>query len=261
VDEFSHAQGIPGVCGVDTRGITRIIRENGVMNAKITSCPDSVDFSEIKSYKITGSVEAVSSKDEKIFPAVLEKKYSVVLLDYGAKKNIVNELRKRGCEVRLMPYDTPAERILSLGVDGVMLSNGPGDPADNKTCIKEIGTLLGKLPVFGICLGHQLLALAAGGKTEKLKYGHRGVNQPVKNLETGRVYISSQNHGYTVMPDGLEALGGHISYINANDGTVEGVEYPDINAFSVQFHPEACSGPKDSVFLFDTFIRRMGGHK
>ena len=141
-----------------------------------------------------------------------------------------------------------------------MLSNGPGDPAENTQCIDELKKLIGKKPIFGICLGHQLLALAMGAKTEKLKYGHRGVNQPVKDLETGRTYISSQNHGYAVINDAVEACGGVISYINANDGTNEGIDYPGKNAFSVQFHPEACSGPHDTRFLFDRFIEMMGGN-
>lgn len=257
VDEFLKSEGVPGVFGVDTRGLTRIIRENGVMNAKITSDPDKVDLSEIRVYRIMGAVAAVSAKAETVLPAAAEKKYAVALLDYGAKRNIVRELQKRGCEVTVLPCGTPAGRILSGGFDGLMLSNGPGDPADNVRCVKELKYLLGKLPIFGICLGHQLLALAAGGRTEKLKYGHRGVNQPVRELETGRVYITSQNHGYTVVPDGLEAAGGRVSYVNANDGTVEGVDYPGSNAFSVQFHPEGCSGPKDSEHLFDKFIGRM----
>ena len=180
-------------------------------------------------------------------------------MDFGAKKNIVRELNKRGCNVAVMPYNTKAEDILKLGVDGIMLSNGPGDPSENTEIVEELKKLIGKVPMFGICLGHQLLALAMGGKTTKLKYGHRGVNQPVKNLETGRTYISSQNHGYAVVNETIEAAGGKVSYTNANDGTCEGVDYEDKKAFSVQFHPEACSGPHDTRFIFDKFIDMMGG--
>ena len=151
--------------------------------------------------------------------------------------------------------------MLKLNPDGIMLSNGPGDPSDNADCINELKKLIGKKPIFGICLGHQLLALAMGAKTTKLKYGHRGVNQPVKCIETGRTYISSQNHGYAVLNDEIEKCGGIISYINANDGTNEGADYPNKNAFSVQFHPEACDGPHDTRFLFNKFIKMMGGNE
>ena len=150
---------------------------------------------------------------------------------------------------------------MKLGVDGIMLSNGPGDPAENTEVVEELKKLIGKVPIFGICLGHQLLALAMGGETTKLKYGHRGVNQPVKNLATGRTYISSQNHGYAVISESVTDKGGEISYINANDNTCEGVDYLDKLAFSVQFHPEACSGPHDTRFIFDKFINMMGGNK
>jgi carbamoyl-phosphate synthase small subunit len=187
--------------------------------------------------------------------------FNVVLIDYGTKKNIIRELNKRGCNVAVVSSDTKAEDILSLNPDGIMLSNGPGDPSENVEIVQELKKLIGKIPIFGICLGHQLLALAMGGETTKLKYGHRGVNQPVKNLETGRTYISSQNHGYAVISESVEKSGGVVSYINANDNTCEGVDYPDKKAFSVQFHPEACSGPHDTRFIFDKFINMMGGNK
>ena len=186
-----------------------------------------------------------------------EHKHNVVLIDYGTKKNIVRELNKRGCNVAVVPYDTKAEDILSLNPDGIMLSNGPGDPAENIEAIEELKKLVGKKPIFAICLGHQLLALSQGAETTKLKYGHRGVNQPVKNLETGRTFISSQNHGYAVVNETVEAAGGTISFINANDETCEGIDYKDKKAFSVQFHPEACSGPLDTRFIFDKFITMM----
>lgn len=258
LDTFLKENDIPGVYGVDTREITKIIRESGVMNAFITTNPKNADYEKIKEYKIVDAVKSVSAEKPQLIPSD-NHKYNVVLLDFGAKKNIVRELNKRGCNVAVMPYNTKAEDILKLGVDGIMLSNGPGDPSENTEIVEELKKLIGKVPMFGICLGHQLLALAMGGKTTKLKYGHRGVNQPVKNLETGRTYISSQNHGYAVVNETIEAAGGKVSYTNANDGTCEGVDYEDKKAFSVQFHPEACSGPHDTRFIFDKFIDMMGG--
>lgn len=260
LEDYLKDNNIVGVYDVDTREITKIIRESGVMNALITSNPRNADLEKIKAYQITDAVKSVSS----VKPAMSasdEHKFNVVLIDYGTKKNIVRELNKRGCNVAVVPYDTKAEDILSLDPDGIMLSNGPGDPEENTRAIEELKKLVGKKPIFAICLGHQLLALSQGGKTEKLKYGHRGVNQPVKNLKTGRTFISSQNHGYAVVNDSVEASGGVISYVNANDGTCEGVDYPEKQAFSVQFHPEACSGPHDTRFIFDKFIEMMGGKK
>lgn len=260
LEEYMKKNSIIGVYGVDTREITKIIRESGVMNATICSNPKDFSIEKTQEYKIEGAVEAVSVK--RPYPVACENpKHNVVLIDYGKKENIVRELTKRNCNVAVMPSSTKAEDILKLNPDGIMLSNGPGDPDDNKECIEELKKLVGEKPIFGICLGHQLLALAMGAKTEKLKYGHRGVNQPVKNLETGRTYISSQNHGYAVINETVEKIGGEISYINANDGTNEGINYPDKKAFSVQFHPEACSGPHDTRFLFDKFINMMGGNE
>lgn len=260
LEEYMKKNSIIGIYGVDTREITKIIRESGVMNATICSNPKDFSIEKTQEYKIEGAVEAVSVKHP--YPVACENpKHNVVLIDYGKKENIVRELTKRNCNVAVMPSSTKAEDILKLNPDGIMLSNGPGDPDDNKDCIEELKRLVGKKPIFGICLGHQLLALAMGAKTEKLKYGHRGVNQPVKNLETGRTYISSQNHGYAVINETVEEIGGEISYINANDGTNEGINYPDKKAFSVQFHPEACSGPHDTRFLFDKFIDMMGGNE
>ncbi len=260
LEEYMKKNSIIGIYGVDTREITKIIRESGVMNATICSNPKDFSIEKTQEYKIEGAVEAVSVKHP--YPVACENpKHNVVLIDYGKKENIVRELTKRNCNVAVMPSSTKAEDILKLNPDGIMLSNGPGDPDDNKECIEELKKLVGKKPIFGICLGHQLLALAMGAKTEKLKYGHRGVNQPVKNLETGRTYISSQNHGYAVINETVEEIGGEISYINANDGTNEGINYPDKKAFSVQFHPEACSGPHDTRFLFDKFINMMGGNE
>lgn len=251
LDSFLKEKGIPAIYGVDTRAITKIIREHGVMNAAICNEVPS-DLSEVKNYKIIGAVESVTAKTAAVYPAENEK-FKVTLIDYGAKRNIIRELNKRGCTVTAVPATTTAEEILKTDPDGIMLSNGPGDPAENLFQIEVIKELSGKKPIFGICLGHQLLALAMGAQTEKLKYGHRGVNQPVKEVKGTRTYITSQNHGYAVVKESVKK--GEISFINANDGTCEGIDYEDINAFSVQFHPEAASGPHDTSFLFDRFIK------
>ena len=256
LDTYLKEQGVPGLCGVDTRELTRIIREHGVMNAAI--CDEiPADLTPIKTYAITGVVEAVSCKEPDRYPAEGEECFRVSLIDYGAKRNIVRELQKRGCTVTVLPASTSAEDILAADPDGVMLSNGPGDPAENVYQIEQIRKLLGKVPMFGICLGHQLTALAAGGSTYKLKYGHRGVNQPVRDVEGVRTYITSQNHGYAVDSDTVKL--GKVRFANANDGTCEGIDYPELKAFTVQFHPEACTGPKDTSFLFDRFVDLMKG--
>ena len=256
LDTFLKEQGVPGLCGVDTRELTRIIREHGVMNAAI--CDEiPADLTPIETYAVTGVVEAVSCKEPSVHPAEGEERFRVSLLDYGAKRNIVRELQKRGCTVTVLPASTSAEDILAADPDGIMLSNGPGDPAENVYQIEQIRKLLGKVPMFGICLGHQLTALAAGGSTYKLKYGHRGVNQPVRDVEGVRTYITSQNHGYAVDSDTVKL--GKVRFANANDGTCEGIDYPELKAFTVQFHPEACTGPKDTSFLFDRFVELMKG--
>lgn len=256
-------RGIPGICGVDTRELTRIIRENGVMNACITDDPQNVDIDELKNYRVQNALKNVSvSGKASVYPACGEEKYKVTLIDYGAKHNIIRCLTKRGCTVKVVPFDTSAEKILADAPDGIMLSNGPGDPSENKECISVIKELAGKLPIFGICLGHQLLALALGADTYKLKYGHRGGNQPVKCIDNGEIYITSQNHGYAVDAASVEKIGGILSFVNANDGTCEGIDYPEKKAFSVQFHPEACSGPKDSEeLMFGRFVSMMLGGK
>ena len=256
LDTFLKEQGVPGLYGVDTRELTRIIREHGVMNAAI--CDEvPADLTPIETYAVTGVVEAVSCREASVHPAEGEERFRVSLLDYGAKRNIVRELQKRGCTVTVLPATTSAEEILAADPNGVMLSNGPGDPAENVYQIEQIRKLLGKVPMFGICLGHQLTALAAGGSTYKLKYGHRGVNQPVRDVEGVRTYITSQNHGYAVDSDTVKL--GRVRFANANDGTCEGIDYPELKAFTVQFHPEACTGPKDTAFLFDRFVDLMKG--
>ena len=256
LDTFLKEQGVPGLYGVDTRELTRIIREHGVMNAAI--CDEvPADLTPIETYAVTGVVEAVSCREASVHPAEGEERFHVSLLDYGAKRNIVRELQKRGCTVTVLPATTSAEEILAADPNGVMLSNGPGDPAENVYQIEQIRKLLGKVPMFGICLGHQLTALAAGGSTYKLKYGHRGVNQPVRDVEGVRTYITSQNHGYAVDSDTVKL--GRVRFANANDGTCEGIDYPELKAFTVQFHPEACTGPKDTSFLFDRFVDLIKG--
>ena len=253
IGDFLKSRGIPAVCGVDTRELTRTVREAGVMNAAISFKPFS-DFERLKKYRVTDALHAVSCKERQLLGAE-NGGARVVLYDFGVKENIARELVRRGCRVTVVPAYTSAEDVLALDPDGIMLANGPGDPSDYKEVIENIRRLAGKRPIFGICLGHQLFALAMGGETRKMKYGHRGGNQPVKELKTGRVYITSQNHGYEVVSQSLKC--GTLSFVNANDGTCEGVDYPELNAFTVQFHPEACSGPHDANFLFDEFLARM----
>ena len=280
LDDFLKKENITGICGIDTRALTKKLRESGVMNGMIVSGEEKdilekkdCYLEEIRSYKIKEAVESVQEENlslEKETEVPEEKKQlRVVLLDFGAKRNIQRELEKRGVKVSVLPYNTSAEKIISLCPDGIMLSNGPGDPADNVGVIEEIKKLCDwnksilemtspqpPIPIFGICLGHQMLALARGAKTCRLKYGHRGGNHPVKDLKSGRVFITSQNHGYAVESKSLPPFAKE-SFVNCNDGTCEGVTYEDIPAFSVQFHPEACGGPHDTNFLFDRFIELM----
>ena len=266
LDSWLEAQGIPGICGVDTRALTRLIREQGVMNACL--CREiPADLSDVKAYEVRRVVPEVSTKTIRHFaPEEAENSASVgqngnrhvALIDYGAKRNIIRSLQKRGCTVTLLPHDTTAEEILALKPDGVMLSNGPGDPKENAFEVEQIRKLVGKLPVFGICLGHQLCALAMGGKTYKLKYGHRGANQPVTDGE--RTWITTQNHGYAVDSESMQGIA-ELSFRNANDLSCEGLDYPGKRCFTVQFHPEACAGPRDTAFLFDRFLRMMDGEE
>ena len=258
LDEFLKKNNIPGVYGIDTRELTRTVRETGVMNAVISSKPVQ-DMDAIRKYIIRDAVKTCTCEGEMVYECENAKR-TVVLWDFGAKENIARELVHRGCKVIRVPSTCTAEKILSYNADGLMLTNGPGDPAENVELIENIRKVAGKLPIFGICLGHQLFALAMGGQTKKMKYGHRGVNQPVKELKTNTVYISSQNHGYEVIADSIKNVGVQ-SFINVNDNTCEGVEYPDLNAFTVQFHPEACAGPLDAKGLFDRFIAMMDGGK
>lgn len=261
LDTFLKDTGVIGLCDIDTRQLTKIIREYGVMNAKITKSVDNLDeiLKELKAYKITGAVLGATCKETKVYNE--NGKKHVVLMDFGEKANIQRELINRDCKVTVVPANTKASEVLALNPDGIMLSNGPGDPAENVEIIEEIKALVeSKTPIFGICLGHQLTALSQGATTSKLKYGHRGGNQPVKEVESGRVYITSQNHGYAVDGDSLPA-NAELSWVNVNDGTCEGVVYKNAPVYTVQFHPEACGGPKDTMFLFDKFINAIGGTK
>lgn len=254
IDTFLKKKGVPGICGVDTRAIAKVIREHGVMNGII--CDEiPADLEGVKAYKIEKAVEHATCAEPIEYPALAEGDYSVTLIDYGAKQNIITHLRRAGCTVRRVPASTTAEEILSAHPDGVMLSNGPGDPAENTFCIEQIKKLLGNVPIFAICLGHQMTALATGGETVKLKYGHHGSNQPVCRVRDGKHYITSQNHNYAVVGESVK--NGVVSFVNANDKTCEGVDYPELKAFTVQFHPEERSGPHDTESLFDRFIAMM----
>ncbi|MCR5403734.1 MAG: carbamoyl phosphate synthase small subunit [Butyrivibrio sp.] len=302
IQEFLEKYEIPGIEGIDTRALVRLLREKGTMNGLITTDPN-IRFEDVREKLrayTTGDVVSRVTCKEKTFlkgvgnlsengplsgsasfnkesyeaflsgdkskrekkPAIVKelngKGLRVALLDVGAKKNIAASLSARGCDVTIYPAGTGAEEILSDRPDGIMLSNGPGDPKDCKDVIKEVKKLYDSdVPIFAICLGHQLMALATGADTYKLKYGHRGGNHPVKDLETGRCFISSQNHGYVVDVDKLDKEVAVPAFINANDMTNEGLRYVGKNIFTVQFHPEACPGPQDTSFLFDRFIEMM----
>ena len=261
LNEYLIKNKIVGIAGVDTRALTRKIRSQGVMAAMITDSLKDLPqkIAVLKKFKVKGAVEATSCREAvEINPIDDEHKKRVVLYDFGAKKNIERMLIKYGCSVVRVPYNTTAEQALSYNPDGIMLSNGGGDPADNVGIIEELKKLNAhKIPTFGICLGHQLLALSYGGTTIKLKYGHRGGNQPVKDLVSGKTYITSQNHGYAVKADSMSDDVAAVRFVNANDKTVEGIDYKVAPAFSVQFHPEACGGPKDTEFLFERFVKLM----
>lgn len=262
IQEFLEKQDIPGIAGVDTRALTKILREKGTMNGMITT-NENFELDEIipklKAYTVGDVVSKVTCKEKQVLEGNGPK---VALMDFGAKNNIGKSLNKRGCHVTIYPAQTSAEEIISSQPDGIMLSNGPGDPKDCVSIIEELKKLYNTdIPIFAICLGHQLMALANGADTHKLKYGHRGGNHPVKDLRTNRVYISSQNHGYVVDADHLDSNIAVPAFINVNDGTNEGLEYVGKNIFTVQFHPEACPGPKDSGYLFDRFMKMMEGTK
>ena len=260
LDEYLKEQKVIGLAGIDTRRLTRKLRNAGVMNGIIYtegSEPDEKAVQEMKAYLVKDAVKAVTCDESRIYPAEGEMKYRIALYDYGVKYNIERELQKRGCEVVTIPALTPPEEVAGK-FDGVMLSNGPGDPAENVEIIENLKRLLEtNIPIFGICLGHQLLSLAIDAKTTKLKYGHRGVNHPVKDLDADRTYITSQNHGYAVVGDSVDPKIARVRYVNLNDGTVEGVEHIGRPVFTVQYHPEVCPGPMDTSYLFDRFIENI----
>lgn len=257
IQNFLLKYDIPGISGIDTRALTKRLRGKGVMNGMITTDKSFIleeILPKIRAYKAAGVVEKVTCKEKYVLPG---DGFKAALLDLGAKRNIARSLNNRGCEVTVYPAFTSAEEILAAAPDGIMLSNGPGDPKECTAIIEEIKKLAASdVPIFAICLGHQLMALSQGGDTYKLKYGHRGGNHPVKDMITGRVYISSQNHGYAVDENSIPA-DAEASFTNVNDGTNEGIRYLKKNIYTTQFHPEACPGPRDSDFLFDRFMKMM----
>ena len=260
LDVFLKQQQVIGLYDVDTRHLTKIIRETGVMNGAITTDENYVKealLEQIRAFSVKDAVKSVTCPQPEEFPS-LDHTRKVVLFDFGYKFNIRRELVKRGCDVIVVPAYTTAEQIKQLNPDGIMLSNGPGDPSENVEIVENLKEIMKlNIPIFGICLGHQLMALANGAKTEKLKYGHRGANQPVIDLDLDRTFVTSQNHGYAVISDSLPKDVGYVSHKNANDSSCEGVRYTHIPAFTVQFHPEACGGPHDTAYLFDEFIALM----
>lgn len=258
VETFLIENDITGIEGIDTRALTKILRDKGTMKGMITT---DVNYDKeeclkrIRAWEMGHVVLDVTCKEKMHYPG---DGYKVAVVDLGVKKNIVRSLRERGCDVTVYPAETSAEEILAGEPDGIMLTNGPGDPKQNVKTIEEIKKLFAtKIPIFAICLGHQLLALANGADTVKMKYGHRGANHPVRDLKTGKVYISTQNHGYVVCEDTLDRDIAEVSFINVNDKTVEGVHYLGKNVQTVQFHPEACAGPLEAGFLFDEFMNMM----
>ena len=258
IQNFLLKYDIPGIAGIDTRALTKILREKGTMNGCITT-DEHYQIDEIlpklKAYTTGKVVEKVTCKEKYVLEGDGPK---VALLDLGAKRNIARSLNERGCEVTVYPALTSAEEILAANPDGIMLSNGPGDPKECTSVIEEIRKhYASDTPIFAICLGHQLMALANGADTHKMKYGHRGGNHPVRDLSNGRVYISSQNHGYVVDTDNLDPSVAVPAFENVNDGTNEGLSYTGKNIFTVQYHPEACPGPRDSAYLFDRFMKMM----
>ena len=258
IQNFLKRYDIPGIAGIDTRALTKILREKGTMNGMITTNQDfklEEVIPKLHAYTTGKVVEKVTCEEKTVLKG---KGPKVALMDFGAKENIAESLNKRGFQVTIYPAFTKAEEILKEQPDGIMLSNGPGDPKECTEIIKEIKKLYdSQVPIFAICLGHQLMALATGADTKKMKYGHRGGNHPVKDLETGRVYISSQNHGYVVDTETLNPKIAVPAFENVNDKTNEGLKYVGKNIFTVQFHPEACPGPQDSGYLFDRFIKMM----
>lgn len=256
LDTFLKEHQIVGICDIDTRQLTKTIRESGVMNGAITTEPYVLEtlLEQIRTHKTEHAVQTVSCKKPISFQAENAKR-KVALFDFGCKNSIREALLNRGCDVTVVPYNTTAEQVKAMNVDGIMLSSGPGNPEENTEVIENLKEIIKlQIPTFGICLGHLLLALANGAKCEKLLYGHRGENQPVIDVDMGRTFVTSQNHGYALLSETLPASVGYVSHKNANDGSCEGVRYHNTPAFTVQFHPEACGGPEDTAYLFDQFM-------
>nr|WP_212505782.1 glutamine-hydrolyzing carbamoyl-phosphate synthase small subunit [Anaerotalea alkaliphila] len=252
LDEYLKRNKVIGLEGIDTRALTKIIRNHGTMRGIITvrELTDSLVKTKLEAYSNTNAVREVTPAAKK---EIAGEGIHIAMMDFGMKNNIVRSFQNRGCRMTVFPAGTKAAEILDADPDGVFLSNGPGDPKDLMDVVEEIKAMVGKKPITGICLGHQLLALALGGDTEKLKFGHRGANHPVKDLHTGRVMITSQNHGYVVKQEGLPE-GVEITHLNLNDQTVEGLRHGEYGIYSIQFHPEACPGPHDTDPIFDEFI-------
>tara|TARA_B100000945_G_scaffold318614_1_gene323874 strand:- start:907 stop:2040 length:1134 start_codon:yes stop_codon:yes gene_type:complete len=265
LNQYLKNNNITGICGLDTRAITRVVREHGSMNAIISS--ENLDLNVLtEQLSQTPSMEGlnltnqVTCKKSYKYENSISGEFKVAALDFGIKNNILRLLKKYGCNVTVFPSNISSQEIISFNPDGVFLSNGPGDPAAVVGAINCIKNLLGKYPIFGICLGHQLLSLALGAKTFKLKYGHRGLNHPVKNIENGKIEITSQNHGFAVSKENLPS-NINITHINLNDNTIAGISCPDMQVFSVQYHPESAPGPHDSEYLFQSFINLMRHRK
>ncbi|EST13123.1 glutamine-hydrolyzing carbamoyl-phosphate synthase small subunit [Sporolactobacillus laevolacticus] len=261
LSEWLEEYDVPGIEGIDTRKLTKVIREYGTLRGKIVSAEaDPAEVAaELKKWPLpTDQISRVSTKSAYVTPGSGPR---VVLVDFGAKQGILRECIKRNFDVVIVPYQTSAEDIFKLHPDGVLLSNGPGDPKEVPEAVEMVKEILGKIPVFGICLGHQLFALAAGANTVKMRFGHRGVNHPVKNLRSGKFVITSQNHGFTVERESLEGTNLEVTHVAINDGTIEGLRHTKYQAFSVQYHPEASPGPDDSQDLFDEFLSMIETNK
>ena len=263
LSEYLEENNIPGISGIDTRKLTRSIRDKGSRKVIITDINTTKEKAllKLKEYDIPKDAVSKVSCKKKWYSRTANAKYNIVAVDCGIKLNIIRSLNKRGCNVTVVPYNTTAEEIVKLKPDGIFLSNGPGDPEDVKEVIKVVKELKGKYPIFGICLGHQMISLAYGAKTYKLKFGHRGGNHPVLNLQTDKIEITSQNHSYAVQQDSLKQTELEATHINILDNTIEGIECKKDKIFSVQYHPESAPGPQDSSYLFDKFIDLMKGEE